>query len=79
MAHTSEVAAHGPIGQSPQAANLQIHQKEREVVGNINRADAFGELNAVEGCRLFLPKHDIAQMQVSVTAAYETGLPSSVK
>ena len=70
----SEIAVEEPVGGGAQAPLLQIHQKKGQIVENIAARNLVGKLDRIEQCRLAVDENDVAQVQIAVTAANETGL-----
>ena len=52
----------------------EIHQEKREIVQDVGAGDLVVELDAVEQRRPPVQQHDVAQMEIAVTLADETGL-----
>ena len=69
-----EVAIEEPVGGSAQAALLKIHQQEGEVVEDVSAGDLIGEFHRVEQRRLAVDEDDVAQVQIAMATADESGL-----
>ena len=54
-----------------QAALDQVHQQEGEIVEHVAGGDPGIEFDGIEQHRLSFEQHDIAEMQIAVTAPHE--------
>ena len=69
-----KIAVEEPVGGGAQTPLLQIHQKKGQIVENVAARNLVGKLDRVEQRRLAVEENDVAQVQIAVTAANETGL-----
>ena len=53
-------------------APIEVHEEKGEVVERVDGRDRLVELYGVEEHRPTLPQHDVAEVQVAVTAAHTT-------
>ena len=57
----------------------EIHQEKCEIVQNVRAGDLVIEFDAIEQRGSPVEQNDVAQMEVAVTLAHETGLPTPVE
>ncbi len=69
-----EIPVEEPVSGGAQAPLLQVHQKKSQIVQNVPARDFVGKLDRIEQSRLAVDENDVAQVQIAVTAANETGL-----
>ena len=68
-----------PPSLGTQAAIEQVHDKEGEVVEDVDRGQPLAELQAVEQHRPAVQEHDVGEVQVAMAAAHRAGLPAAVE
>ena len=75
IAGAPDVAPERPVGEGGLVSGQQVHQQEGNVVGQIDRGDGIGKLDAVEQLRPAVHEDDIAEMHVAVAAAHKAVVP----
>jgi hypothetical protein len=57
------------VGRLQVTARIEVHQQKGEVIENIDRRQCLAELQRVKGNRVAVDEHDVAKVQIAVTAA----------
>src|SRR5689334_15512235 len=74
-----QITVHNSVGGGACSCAVEIHQQEGEIIECIDIAEFVIELDSVEQHRLPVPYKDIVQVQIAMTAAYETACFALIK